>query len=145
MLLHEVGCELRAIDRNERAAGAFDDECFAARHGWETNRGETNANARTSGGEMRGDGRREAIGFGKGARSGKAGEAHDRAAVGALARAGLNRLPIACVERGAEKRGHSRLADARVCAGDEKLRAFHATNETERASPGGLGCGAARL
>ena len=50
-----------------------------------------------------------------------AGEAHHRHAIGAFERAGLNRLPVHRIERGAEQRRERGLAHAGVGSGNKKV------------------------
>ncbi len=119
-MTHEVGHELGAIDGNERAARAFDDEIFVSGNFGKFYFAETDANASALRGKMWRNGRREAIRFGQSAVAREAREAEDGGAIGAVARAGLNGLPVKRVERRAEQGGDGGFAHGGVCASDEE-------------------------
>lgn len=117
---HEIGHELGGIDGDESAAGAFDDEIFMWGDLREADFAEFDTHASALGGEMRRNGRREAVRFGKSARAREIRKAHHSSAISAFARAGLDRFPVDGVERGAEERGDGGFSDGGVSAGDEK-------------------------
>lgn len=134
-LAHEVGHELSAIDGDERATSAFNDETLVRGDFGELYFAELDADAGAFGSEVRRNGRREAIGFRQNAIARNARKADDGGAIGAFARARLNGLPVKRVERGAEKRGDSGFAYAGVCARDEKAARHARQLQTKRCAP----------
>ena len=108
------------IDGDEDAAGAFNDEPIIVKAGRQGDAIEIDLGAGPTRGEIGRNGRNKFVDFVERAVGADARETHHGDAIGAFERAGLNRLPVDGVERGAEERGERGLADAGVGAGDEQ-------------------------
>ena len=119
-MTHHAGHQLRAVDRNERAAGTLGDQILAPREARYRDPAQVNADSGTTRGEMRRHRWIEAVGLGRGPRRRQLRKPHHRIAVRSFARAGLNRLPVDRIECRAEQRRDHRLTNTGVRSSDEK-------------------------
>src|SRR5258708_7115591 len=120
-LHHHVQHELFGIDRNQDATSAFDNQPIIQETRRQRDAVQIDFDASPPRREIRRDRRNKFVYFVERTISADARKAHHGDAVGAFERAGLNRLPINGVQRRAEQGSESRLADARVRAGDEEM------------------------
>src|SRR5690348_4788403 len=115
----EIQHEFGIVDGNENAAGAFGNEGPGEISG-RLNAREVDADAARFCRQMRRDGWIEGITFRQGLRLRNFREPDDGLAIGALACARLDRLPVNGVKCSNQQRGKQRLADVGVRAGDKK-------------------------
>src|SRR5260370_19657466 len=119
----QIEHQLRFIDGNENASGAFGDDGLRD-IGRRANPREIDPDAAGFRRQMRRDGRIEAISLWNGLRLQNLRELHHRMTVSAVTSPGLNRLPVDGVEGGDKKRGEQSLSYVRIRAGD-KQGLFH--------------------
>lgn len=91
---------------------------------WKADFAQFDADMRALRGEMRRNGRRKSIGFRQSATARDSGQTDYGCAIGAIASAGLDWLPVDSVESRAEKCSDGCFADVGICSGDEKTTAI---------------------
>ena len=115
---HQVQHELLLIDGHKHAARPFDHQPIIHQAGGHVDLAQVDFDAGPARGQIRGYRRNEFVNFIECAVCADPRQPHDRHAIRALKRAGLDGLPVNRVQRRAKKRGKNGFADARIGSGD---------------------------